>query len=409
HRKGEKMLKTDLAFACATTLMAGQLVEVVWAQHVAEAGHRKGEKMLKTDLAFACATTLMAGQLVEVVWAQHVAGMCCNFEPLCITRMLFPSTDTLNANMSRPNIFCQISNEMAETDTTKNRPAFRNVRRRDELLEMEHEPCADHDRASGEGVVPQEYTLIKMEVVPPFPDKLVILQGEKVFLAAATLRPETIFCQISNEMAETDTTKNRPAFRNVRRRDELLEMEHEANFKGRRKNLAIHLVFCQKRRLVTPTLYLTKQATTQENSRENVTGCCKNWQGNLQIMRGYGLTDEEITTFQDPVQWLRFFPPLAVEDLKAFGLGADWRRSFITTDINPFLINSCPCADHDRASGEGVVPQEYTLIKMEVVPPFPDKLVILQGEKVFLAAATLRPETMYGQTNSWVLPDRILG
>ncbi len=25
--------------------------------------------------------------------------------------------------------------------------------------------------------------------------------------------------------------------------------------------------------------------------------------------------------------------------------------------------------------------------------------------KVFLLAATLRPETMYGQTNAWVLPD----
>lgn len=26
-----------------------------------------------------------------------------------------------------------------------------------------------------------------------------------------------------------------------------------------------------------------------------------------------------------------------------------------------------PCADHDRASGEGVLPQEYTLIKMEAM------------------------------------------
>ncbi|GJR04582.1 leucine--tRNA ligase, cytoplasmic, partial [Tanacetum coccineum] len=129
----------------------------------------------------------------------------------------------------------------------------------------------------------------------------------------------------------------------------------------------------------------------------------------------------------------QFFPPLAVEDLKAFGLGADWRRSFITTDINPFFdkfvrwqmrklkeyekiekafrytiyspLDAQPCADHDRASGEGVVPQEYTLIKMELVPPFPDKFAILQGKKVYLVAATLRPETMYGQTNVWVLPD----
>nr|GEW12939.1 ribonuclease H-like domain, reverse transcriptase, RNA-dependent DNA polymerase [Tanacetum cinerariifolium] len=238
-------------------------------------------------------------------------------------------------------------------------------------------------------------------------------------------------------MAEKDTTKNRPAFRNVRRRDELLEMEHETNFKGRRKNLAIHLVFRQKRRPMTPNLHLTKQATTRENSRKKVISCCKNWQGNIQIMRVYGLTDKEIATFQDPVQWLRFFPPLVVEYLKAFELGVDWRRSFITTDINPFFdkfmrwqmrklkeyekikkdfrytiyspLDGQPCADHDRASGEGVVPQAYTLIKMEVVPPFPDKLAIIQGNKVFLAAATLRPETMYGQTNAWVLPDGILG
>ncbi|KAK9157061.1 hypothetical protein Scep_003635 [Stephania cephalantha] len=152
-----------------------------------------------------------------------------------------------------------------------------------------------------------------------------------------------------------------------------------------------------------------------------------------EIMRSYGLSDGEISKFQDPYHWLNFFPPLAQEDLKAFGLGCDWRRSFITTDMNPFYdsfvkwqmrklkemgkivkdmrytiyspLDGQPCADHDRASGEGVQPQEYTLIKMEVVPPFPPQLRSLEGRRVFLAAATLRPETMYGQTNSWVLPD----
>ncbi|CAI0400252.1 unnamed protein product [Linum tenue] len=152
-----------------------------------------------------------------------------------------------------------------------------------------------------------------------------------------------------------------------------------------------------------------------------------------EIMRSFGLTDEEIAKFQDPYEWLRFFPPLAMEDLKAFGLGCDWRRSFVTTDINPYFdsfvqwqmrklyamgkivkdvrytiyspLDGQPCADHDRASGEGVLPQEYTLIKMEVLRPFPPKLGPLEGKNVFLAAATLRPETMYGQTNAWVLPD----
>ncbi|KAI3968077.1 hypothetical protein MKX01_015597 [Papaver californicum] len=147
----------------------------------------------------------------------------------------------------------------------------------------------------------------------------------------------------------------------------------------------------------------------------------------------YGLSDAEISKFQDPSHWLIYFPPVAKEDLKAFGLGCDWRRSFITTDMNPYYDSfvSCPigklkdmgkivkdlryaiyspldgqpCADHDRASGEGVLPQDYTLIKMEVVPPFPAKMGVLEGKRVFLAAATLRPETMYGQTNAWVLAE----
>jgi leucyl-tRNA synthetase len=152
-----------------------------------------------------------------------------------------------------------------------------------------------------------------------------------------------------------------------------------------------------------------------------------------EIMKGFGLSDEEIAKFQDPYHWLTYFPPLAKKDLTAFGLGCDWRRSFVTTDMNPFYdafvrwqmrklkkmgkvvkdmrytiyspLDGQPCADHDRATGEGVLPQEYVLIKMEVIPPFPHKLRVLEGKNVYLAAATLRPETMYGQTNCWVLPD----
>ncbi|KAJ6394930.1 hypothetical protein OIU77_024027 [Salix suchowensis] len=152
-----------------------------------------------------------------------------------------------------------------------------------------------------------------------------------------------------------------------------------------------------------------------------------------EIMRSVGLSDVEIAEFQKPEKWLTYFPPLAMEDLKDFGLGCDWRRSFITTDMNPYFdsfvqwqmrklkdmgkivkdkrytvyspLDDQPCADHDRASGEGVQPQDYTLIKMEVMPPFPPKFKALEGRKVFLAAATLRPETMYGQTNAWVLPE----
>lgn len=149
-----------------------------------------------------------------------------------------------------------------------------------------------------------------------------------------------------------------------------------------------------------------------------------------QIMQSLGLKDEEIKPFADTNHWLDYFPPLAIEDLNKFGAHIDWRRTFITTDVNPFYDafvrwqfnhlksrdkimfgkrntiyspkDGQPCMDHDRSSGEGVGPQEYTLIKMKVMKPI-EKLP--KGKTVYLVAATLRPETMYGQTNCWLHPD----
>ncbi|TRY58119.1 hypothetical protein DNTS_025532 [Danionella cerebrum] len=151
------------------------------------------------------------------------------------------------------------------------------------------------------------------------------------------------------------------------------------------------------------------------------------------IMRSLGLQDKEIVKFAEAEHWLDYFPPLAVEDLKKMGLKVDWRRSFITTDVNPFYDSFVrwqfitlkernkikfgkrytiyspkdgqPCMDHDRQSGEGVGPQEYTLIKMKIVEPYPPKLSGFADKTIFLVAATLRPETMFGQTNCWVRPD----
>ncbi|KAL1506028.1 hypothetical protein ABEB36_005464 [Hypothenemus hampei] len=152
-----------------------------------------------------------------------------------------------------------------------------------------------------------------------------------------------------------------------------------------------------------------------------------------QIMQSLGLEDNEIEKFADAEYWLGYFPPLAVEDLSALGLHVDWRRTFITTDVNPFYdsfvrwqflklkeLNKIqfgkrytiysekdnqPCMDHDRSSGEGVGPQEYTLTKMKILEPVPEKLRPYSKKPIFLVAATLRPETMYGQTNCWIHPD----
>lgn len=152
--------------------------------------------------------------------------------------------------------------------------------------------------------------------------------------------------------------------------------------------------------------------------------------------------EEEIPTFVDALHWLSYFPPIGVEHMKNFGSGVDWRRSFITTFVNPYydafirwqfnvlreknkilfgkrnnvysIVDGQVCADHDRSEGEGVGPQEYVLIKLKVLEPDHgqarhDKMQALldkYGEKgIYLVPATLRPETMYGQTNCFVLPE----
>ena len=132
-----------------------------------------------------------------------------------------------------------------------------------------------------------------------------------------------------------------------------------------------------------------------------------------QIMQSIGITDEEIPSFANADYWLDYFPPLCKSDLQAMGLAVDWRRSFITTDVNPFYDSFVrwqfmrlkekdkikfgkrytifspkdgqPCMDHDRSSGEGVGPQEYTLIKMKALNPLPEVLSKLgQKYSIFL-------------------------
>jgi len=148
--------------------------------------------------------------------------------------------------------------------------------------------------------------------------------------------------------------------------------------------------------------------------------------------------EDEIPLFQDPLHWLHYFPPIGKEHLKHFGPGIDWRRSFITTEVNPYydafirwqfntlrkkgkvlsgkrnsvfsLLDGQVCADHDRSEGEGVGVQEYTLIKIKVLNSMDDSRhskmnsLLKKHTNVYFVAATLRPETMYGQTNCFVLP-----
>ncbi|OZC06090.1 hypothetical protein X798_06927 [Onchocerca flexuosa] len=151
-----------------------------------------------------------------------------------------------------------------------------------------------------------------------------------------------------------------------------------------------------------------------------------------QIMKMLGLDDSEIIKFTDASHWLDYFPQHCISDVQKMGLKIDWRRTFITTDRNPYYDSFVcwqfrklreakkidfgkrytiyspndgqPCMDHDRLTGEGVGPQEYTVIKLKVLEPLPI-ILAKTGKNVYLVAATLRPETMYGQTNCFIHPD----
>ena len=106
----------------------------------------------------------------------------------------------------------------------------------------------------------------------------------------------------------------------------------------------------------------------------------------FQIMKSMGIPTEEIHRFADANYWITYFTPLATHDLKTFGARIDWRRSFVTTDLNPYydsfvrwhmrklkeegkikfgkrytiysIKDGQPCLDHDRSSGEALNPQE---------------------------------------------------
>lgn len=53
-------------------------------------------------------------------------------------------------------------------------------------------------------------------------------------------------------------------------------------------------------------------------------------------MESMGVPRDEISLFANPLHWLTYFPPLAKADLIDLGMHIDWRRSFITTSINPY-------------------------------------------------------------------------
>jgi len=141
-------------------------------------------------------------------------------------------------------------------------------------------------------------------------------------------------------------------------------------------------------------------------------------------VRAYVSDEHEIEkivmSFKDPWNIVKFFIPKMISEFSTLGLGVDWRRSFTSGDIEhqkmvewmfrkykeqdylvqakyPVLYSLTlknAVGEDDIIDGDTdpVKKQEFTLLKFKF------------GVE-YLVAATLRPETMFGQTNMWVNPD----
>jgi leucyl-tRNA synthetase len=132
-----------------------------------------------------------------------------------------------------------------------------------------------------------------------------------------------------------------------------------------------------------------------------------------------GVPEAELKRFVDPFYMAQYYTNEGKLAAKSIGFSVDWRREFttvmptyqkfiewqyknlrekgyVTRGTHPVVWcpkDQSPTGDHDRQVGEGVTPEEYTLIKYKL------------DEKTFLPAATFRPETIYGVTNMWINPD----
>ncbi|MDR0335271.1 MAG: class I tRNA ligase family protein, partial [Methanomassiliicoccaceae archaeon] len=135
-----------------------------------------------------------------------------------------------------------------------------------------------------------------------------------------------------------------------------------------------------------------------------------------------GCPPDKLEELKDPLSLVWFFNDVYVNEYwKRFGFLSDWRRFTCTLyddyarfmqwqfkKLNevglliqkPYFMPACtqcgPVAvdpsESDIAKGGNAETQEYTLLKFRY-------------NDMYLVAATLRPETVYGQVNFWVNPD----
>nr|WP_228546804.1 leucine--tRNA ligase [Hyperthermus butylicus] len=134
----------------------------------------------------------------------------------------------------------------------------------------------------------------------------------------------------------------------------------------------------------------------------------------------YDVPPEDIEKLKDPLSLARYFHNDAKQAMMEIGYSIDWRREFTSIDeeFKQFVVwqfmklkekgllkkgthpvgwcpkHNMPVGMHDTKGDVEPEIGEFTLI-----------LFKLENEDVYLPAATLRPETVFGVTNIWLNPE----
>ncbi len=140
----------------------------------------------------------------------------------------------------------------------------------------------------------------------------------------------------------------------------------------------------------------------------------------IDFYKSYGLSDQDLEKISTPDGFVDFFSKKYIKDYNDYGFVGDWRRFTVTTNEDyqkfiewqfrklkqknllvqkPYYATACvkcgPVAvdpsEMDLQKGGSAQKNEYTLIKLKYKEP-----------NEYIVVATLRPETMFGQTNVWL-------
>ncbi len=146
-------------------------------------------------------------------------------------------------------------------------------------------------------------------------------------------------------------------------------------------------------------------------------------EGDKEVISYYkerGLTDQDLKTISSPEGFVSYFSEKYIQDYKDYGFIVDDRRFTVTTNLDynkfiewqfkklnekklliqkPYFATACvkcgPVAvdpsEMDLSKGGTAEKNEYTILKLK-----------FEKENEFIVVATLRPETIFGQTNVWL-------